>query len=218
MVTPLSMNIDYDEAKKVMDNFPSSCLVNASCCAVSGLGESWCVSPTIGPALQACHIVPQQHYHLYPGIDACSTDCDDEESARRIQQAWSQTWNAKNGILLMSHLHQLFDARLFSIHPETLRIRAFVSYNVILPYHGQEARLPDDGGVDLEALRHHYEMSSIENMAAEMPLVELIPTKLTTPGSISLEQDNVTDSYITPWNSRRFLADVNWELHKYTLR
>ncbi|KAI1033865.1 hypothetical protein LB503_011120 [Fusarium chuoi] len=71
----------------------------------------------------------------------------------------------------MSHIHEFFDARLFSIHPETLRIRAFVPYDAILDYHGRVANVPQD--VDRAALAHHYDMCCIENMAANMPLPEL---------------------------------------------
>ncbi|KPM34371.1 hypothetical protein AK830_g12205 [Neonectria ditissima] len=178
MVAPLSMNIDEKAARVIMDNFRSSLLLTASCCAISGLGDSWVVSPAIGPALQACHIIPQRHFHLYPGVDTYPDD--DEECRRLIHEAWRQTWNPKNGILLMSHLHELFDARLISIHPDTLRIRVFVPYNVLTVYNGQEACVPDN--VDREVLRHHYEMCCIENMGAEMPLVESVPVRLATSG------------------------------------
>lgn len=60
------MNIDLDEAKRVTNEFRSSRLNRATSCAVFGEGESWCPGPPIGPGIQACHIVPQQHYHLYP--------------------------------------------------------------------------------------------------------------------------------------------------------
>ncbi|KAF4950358.1 hypothetical protein FSARC_13222 [Fusarium sarcochroum] len=283
------MSIDYNGAKKVMDNFRNSILVYSSCCAISGLGESWCQTPLVGPALQACHIVPQNHYHLYPDYSAQSLN--DEENKRRSHHAWRQTWSAKNGILLMSHLHEAFDSRLVSINPETRRIRAFVPYNILTPYNGQEAILPDN--VDVEALRHHYDMCCVENMGAEMPMVESVPTRLATSGTASpfsartdlpatpdlgteaptrhdpvkrprssqhdqpqsgngerenddetvrepgqeskrrrlddivvkdesspepeWGQEDVVDSYITPLNSRQFLADVNWALRRYIL-
>ncbi|KAK7428365.1 hypothetical protein QQZ08_005122 [Neonectria magnoliae] len=179
MVAPLSMNIDEKAAKVIMDNFRSSLLLTTSCCAISGLGDSWVVSPAIGPALQACHIIPQRHFHLYPGADTYSDD--DEDCRRQIHESWRQTWNPKNGIMLMSHLHELFDARLISIHPDTLRIRVFVPYNVLTVNNGQESCVPDN--VDREALRHHYEMCCIENISTEMLPVESIPTRLATSGT-----------------------------------
>lgn len=138
------------------------------------------------PALQACHIIPQQHYHLYPDnrYQGLADDGDDVElSPERLKQAWTNTWSNRNAILLMSHLHELFDARLFYIHPDTHRIRAFVPYDVITKFNGQEADLP--AIVDRKALRHHYEMSCIENMAAQMPLMSLDSPNIsskTTPG------------------------------------
>ncbi|KAH6871553.1 hypothetical protein B0T10DRAFT_590953 [Thelonectria olida] len=66
MLAPASMRIDLEEAKRVTSYFRSSCLNRATCCAVSGEGEPWRPGPPIGPAVQACHVVPQQHYQLYP--------------------------------------------------------------------------------------------------------------------------------------------------------
>ncbi|UPL04367.1 hypothetical protein LCI18_015301 [Fusarium solani-melongenae] len=62
------------------------------------------------------------------------------------------------------YLHELFNARLFSIHPDTLRVRAFVPYDLILEHHGSRAHLPPN--IDRRALGHHYEMCCIENMTA----------------------------------------------------
>lgn len=65
----------------------------------------------------------------------------------------------------MSHLHKCFEARLISINPQTHRIRAWVDYNVITPFHGQQAHLPDLD-TDPDALQHHYDMCCLENMIA----------------------------------------------------
>ncbi|KAH6605845.1 hypothetical protein Trco_004998 [Trichoderma cornu-damae] len=167
MMAPPDMDIAADVGRQTIAGFRSSCLVAAQQCAVSGKGRSWCVSPSVGPALQACHIIPQQHYHLYPDPESPN---DVGLSPRRLQEAWQRTWSAENGILLMSHLHELFDSRLFSIHPETLQIRAFVPYDAIYDYHGVTARVPSN--VDRNALRHHYDMFCIENMAAKMPWID----------------------------------------------
>lgn len=174
-VAPPRFDIPNDRIKQVIANFRPSCLVLSTRCAVTGTGRPWCPGPGVGPSLQACHIVPQQHYHTYPSPLA-RADEDDEAmwSTRRLMEAWERTWDAQNSILLLSHLHELFDARLFSIHPKTLRIRVFVPYDVILPYHGQTAKVPRT--IDRVALRHHYEMCCIENMAAKMPFVEQVPT------------------------------------------
>lgn len=176
MVTPPQENIQAERAKHVIARFRDSCLAAARQCAVSGMGRSWYANPTIGPALQACHIVPQQHYHLYPDPEAVDGEVQPEGarfSNRRLMQAWESTWDPANGILLLSHLHELFDARLFSIHPKTLRIRVFMPYDVLLGYHGALAKVPRS--VDRAALRHHYKMCCIENMAAKMAYVEPMP-------------------------------------------
>ncbi|KAL7799200.1 hypothetical protein V8C37DRAFT_366959 [Trichoderma ceciliae] len=180
MVAPPDMDIAADVGRQTIAGFRSSCLIAARQCAVSGEGRSWCISPAVGPALQACHIIPQQHYHLYPDPEGLNNTDSIELSPQRLQEAWQRTWSAKNGILLLSHLHELFDSRLFSIHPETLQIRAFVPYDVICKYHGLTAIVPSN--VDRNALRHHYDMCCIENMAAEMPLMDQI-SKIELPAS-----------------------------------
>ncbi|KAI1287737.1 hypothetical protein F5Y03DRAFT_114280 [Xylaria venustula] len=133
MLAPTGMDIDVTEAKRVINDFRSSCLKRATCCAVSGEGEPWCLGPPIGPGVQACHIVPQHHYHLYPIVGGQYNDEETpvEESPRRLQEAWQNTWSPRNGILLMKHLHKFFDARLFSIHPRTFRVRVFVPYDAL---------------------------------------------------------------------------------------
>lgn len=176
MVTPPQENIHAERAKQFIARFRDSCLASARECAVSGMGRSWYANPTIGPALHACHIVPQQHYHLYP--DPAAADGEGQfqnalSSNRRLMQTWESTWDPANGILLLSHLHELFDARLFSIHPNTLQIRVFMPYDVLIGYHGAVAKVPRS--VDRAALRHHYDMCCIENMAAKMAYVEPMP-------------------------------------------
>ncbi|RTE71303.1 hypothetical protein BHE90_014284 [Fusarium euwallaceae] len=280
MVAPPNMTLALDYARSTAAKFRSSCLQASNVCAVSGKGQSWYFTPAVGPALQACHIVKQQHYHLYPDHELEDDACL-EDSSRRLQQLWHSTWSASNGILLLTHLHDLFDARLFSIHPDTHRIRAFVPYDVLTEFHGRKAILPPI--VDREALRHHYEMCCIENMAALTPYPETISLGIATSGTSTalssrtnfpitptpgdvvvgepskrsrstrhdqgqapkgndveegLEDEGggkrrrlddsktydegihdwatnrIFDTHMTPLNSRQFLADVNWELHK----
>lgn len=187
LVAPPDLDIAADVARQTINTFRSSCLVASRRCAVTGKGKSWCVSPAVGPSLQACHIVPQQHYHVYPDMDNDPSELD-SYSPRRLREAWQRTWSPQNGILLLSHLHELFDDRLFSIHPDTLRVRAFVPYDVILDYHGTVARVP--ASVDRAALRHHYDMCCVENMAANLPLLEPFSspsTGISSPGSSTIE-------------------------------
>ncbi|TWU70678.1 hypothetical protein ED733_001774 [Metarhizium rileyi] len=186
---PLMMDMSVEDARQTMATFRTSCLVESNRCAVSGKGRGWCASPAVGPGVQACHIVPQQHYHVYPLPEAFSSE--HRYSHRRLREAWRRTWLAKNGILLSKTLHELFDLRLFSIHPDTLRVRIFVPFDILEEYHGRTAQLPPN--VDRRALRHHYEMCCIENMAAEMPLREQMPQSYAGARSIpasTLESDS----------------------------
>lgn len=169
-----------EDAHQIMAAFRTSCLVESDRCAVSGKGRGWYSSPAVGPGVQACHIVPQQHYHIYPLSEAYISE--PRYSHRRLREAWRRTWIARNGILLSKTLHKLFDLRLFSIHPDTLRVRIFVPYDFLEEYHGRTAQLPLN--VDRRALRHHYEMCCIENMAPEMHLRE--QALQSYPGAMSI--------------------------------
>lgn len=71
-----------------------------------------------------------------------------------------------NGLPLLSHLHKNYEARLVTIHPRTHKIRAFVDYDVLLDYHGQQAHLPSAYTIDTNALQQQYDMCCIENMIA----------------------------------------------------
>ncbi|KAL7958534.1 hypothetical protein V8C34DRAFT_314004 [Trichoderma compactum] len=173
----LPMHKEESFVNMTIAKFRLSLFTFARQCAVSGKGWTWCYSPAIGPAVQACHISND-------GL---------ELSPQRLLKAWESTWAFSNGILLLSHFHELFDSRLFSIHPDTLQIRAFVPFDVICDYHGRKAAL--GAYVDRNALRHHYEMCCIENMAAEMPLRDqlfAVETEPTTPSTASLINARMT--------------------------
>ena len=209
MVAPPEMDIALDDARQTVSAFRSSCLVSSRRCAVTGKGRSWCVTPTVGPALQACHIVPQQHYHLYPEaeFDSQSDDAALESSPRRLRDAWDRTRSARNGILLLSHLREVFDARLFSIHPHTLLVRVFMPCDVLLDYHGRQAMILDT--VDRGALPHHYDMCCIENISA---MTRAIPFSDTDCASYDPRESPSWEGCISPWNGEEFLSIVNWEL------
>ncbi|KAI0868414.1 hypothetical protein GGS24DRAFT_482490 [Hypoxylon argillaceum] len=196
MLVPAGIDVDVNEAKRVIDDFRTACMIRSDCCAISGEGESWYPNQTLGPGVQVCHIVPQQHYHLYPDVDDYydEEDMPIEESPRRLQKAWRSTWSPRNGILLMKHLREFFDARLVSIHPDTLRVRVFVPYNALTRFNGQIASVSTR--VDHEALRYHYEMCCIENMAAESPYLDT-----TSPSASSI----ATSGTSTPLSTRHSL-------------
>lgn len=91
------------------------------------------------------------------------------------------TWyfnSRTNGIPMLSQMHQCFDARLVTIHPQTHRIRAFAPYDVLTEFHNKEAHLPDD--TDANALQHHWNMCCIENMVAAWVNTELPPPPSTS--------------------------------------
>ncbi|KAK7415747.1 hypothetical protein QQX98_005660 [Neonectria punicea] len=205
MVAPPKLKVAETYARQTIASFRASCLVNARKCAISDRGKSWCISPAHGPALQACHIVPQQHYHVYPVPGFSDDGHDDLASPRRLAAAWQRTWSPENGILLLSHLHELFDMRLVSIHPDALRVRAFVPYDVLLDYHGRIATVPED--IDRMALRHHYDMCCIENMAAKMPYVEQLPTAIDSALS-------GTSGVNSPLSGRSSIPDLSRQAHQ----
>ncbi|OAA65096.1 hypothetical protein LEL_10543 [Akanthomyces lecanii RCEF 1005] len=205
MVAPASMGIDMDEARRAVNDFRMACVNRATnpCCAVSGDGAPWCPGQPIGPGVQACHIVPQQHYHLYPVTNsappAFEGDGSIEDSPRRLREAWQNTWSSDNGILLIKHIHDFFDSRLFSIHPETSLIRVFVPYQALERYHGREAQISLN--VDRNALRHHYDMCCIENMAARRPNLDIaspLTSRMSTSGTSLVN----TSGSGTPFNGR----------------
>ncbi|EJP61133.1 uncharacterized protein BBA_09908 [Beauveria bassiana ARSEF 2860] len=197
MIAPADMDIDIDAARKTISDFRMACIAQASCCAISGGGRPWSALQLIGPGVQACHIVPQQHYHLYPLGDPSDTT---QDSARRLCQAWEKTWSPGNGILLMKHIHDFFDARLLSIHPTTLRIRVFVPFEDLELYHGRKAQIPPR--VDRSALAHHYDMCCIENMAAERPNIILSSLDATNRSSSAISLVSPSSGGSTPLSGR----------------
>lgn len=183
---PPTMELSLEDAGQAIETFRHNCLIHADRCAISGKGQSWCITPSVGPGIQASHIIPQQHFYLYPHHDQQEIipAAVSDPSPERLRQAWNDAWSNKNGILLMSHIRHLFEARLISIHPDTHKIRAFVPYDVITDFNGKTASLPRK--VDKLALKHHYEMSCIENMAAQMPAASLDASNRTEMGFLEI--------------------------------
>ncbi|KAG5984551.1 hypothetical protein E4U55_004334 [Claviceps digitariae] len=179
MIAPPAAEIPLDEARATMARFRTSCFIGGTRCAVSGKGRAWTTYPGVGPGIQACHIVPQQHYNVYPVPSSFGRTL---YNPHRLLEAWIRTWSAKNSLAMFSHFHDLFDKRLFSIHPVTLRIRVFVPYDVLLEHHGSTAQV--SYLVDRKALQHHYEMYCIENMAAKMLTPDVHRSKITSVSGI----------------------------------
>jgi hypothetical protein len=151
------------------------------------MGQPW-VPTTVGLGLEACHIVPQKHYHLYPlgigGIGGSGLSEAWSSDKQSLAKAWFATWSAKNSLLLFSHIHTMFDARLLSIDPRTHLIRVFMPYGVLLPYHGTKATFNETKPPNKHALAFHWDCCVYENMTAEaqlMPVTRPLSPLLTRP-------------------------------------
>ncbi|KAI0855801.1 hypothetical protein F4860DRAFT_529903 [Xylaria cubensis] len=222
MVVPPSV-LTTAEARKYFDAFKPNLLhtyrVNADpedealCCAVSDEGQSWCTLLDVCPTINACHIVPQVQYFIYPLAD------NNQPELVRLAEAWERTWSPSNGILLRKDLHELFDARCFSIHPETFRVRVFVPSNTLVKFHNKEAKVHAE--TDLRALRHHYEMCCVENMKCARPRAPL-PDGLLASRARRLALDGRNASPSPPGDreftdpqtkrQRRTSSDQAWQL------
>ncbi|KLU91850.1 hypothetical protein MAPG_10799 [Magnaporthiopsis poae ATCC 64411] len=162
-------------ANKQRNHFRSLAVTLSNFCAVSGVGRSWCPGLSVGPGIQAAHIVPHMQYHLYPRVsdnDRDSTDVQQERTTpvlSDLKAAWENTWSVRNSIILSSAIHEAFDQRLLAIHPDSHLIRVFAPYDLITPYHGRKADF-GQGAPDPNALRWHWDVCVLENMGATMGL------------------------------------------------
>jgi hypothetical protein len=130
------------------------------------------------------------HWNVYPDKDQGVAALDD---LGVLRDAWMQTWHMSNGLLLAAHIHYSFDARILSIDPDTRRIRVFMPYDLITEYHGKVAALPPK--IDLHALRHHYDMCCMENLAAQKKPVSGMPTLVRSKSTtISLATVDAADA------------------------
>lgn len=192
--------LDSPELRLLMQQFRATACSRNDRCAVTGLGRAWTRAGGLGPGVHACHIVPQLQYNLYPDRWPPISETEPElpeivgelstspvASRDRLEKAWKNTWAGGNSLLLLSHLHDLFDARFFSIHPETKRIRIFVPYDVLKPYHGLPAHFDSRGVPDKRALGQHWDLCCIENMIAaspSAPSLSALPTPSLSPGGV----------------------------------
>ncbi|KAL1877008.1 hypothetical protein Daus18300_002617 [Diaporthe australafricana] len=136
------------------------------CCAISGLGRYSHDNSALawsGPGLTILHIIPPQHFEIYP-IDTSGVDEKDDELTKK----WRMTWHTReNGIALLNHFHALWKARLVAIEPTTLRVRCFGPYNSITAYDGKKAHFSVSTLPNKDALRWHYNMCIHENITAK---------------------------------------------------
>lgn len=167
-------------AEQSMEGFHALSNTSGRCCAISGLGRYTPENSNLAwsdPGLTISHIIPPQHFEVYP-VDKSDLDGEDDELAEK----WRLTWDPReNGIVLLGHFHALWEARLVGIEPSTLTIRCFGPYDSISIYEGKKAHfsnIPNRG-----ALRWHYEMCVFENITAKQP-----------PQSLCAKQDMITNS------------------------
>ena len=151
-------------AEEAMEGFHSLSNTSGRCCAISGLGRYSPDNSDLAwsdPGLMISHIIPPQHFEVYP-IDKSETDGEDDELAEK----WRVTWDPReNGIVLLGHFHALWRARLVAIEPSTLTVRCFGPYDSIAVYESKKAHFSNVP--DKEALRWHYDMCVYENLTAK---------------------------------------------------
>ncbi|KAF8241263.1 hypothetical protein K440DRAFT_645685 [Wilcoxina mikolae CBS 423.85] len=106
--------------------------------------------------------------HLPPPESATIEDPEVHARAKAaLQKRYNSTWSLQNGLTMRSDIHALFDARLLSIHPVTLKIRLFAKIDWLLEYHDSTAHLHSDGVPPSRyALKYHYDQCVIENICA----------------------------------------------------
>ncbi|KAI6754701.1 hypothetical protein HG530_012453 [Fusarium avenaceum] len=63
---PHLLGVGFKDAERIKEVFLSLILTYSDRCTIWALGQSWCFTQVIGPALQPCQIVSQNHYHRYP--------------------------------------------------------------------------------------------------------------------------------------------------------
>lgn len=151
-------------AEEAMKGFHSHSNTSGRCCAISGLGRFAPENSKLAwsdPGLTISHIIPPQHFEVYP-VDKSGIEDEDDE----LSEKWRMTWDPReNGIVLLGHFHDLWRARLVAIEPSTLTVRCFGPYDSIAAYEGKKAHFSNVPNRD--ALRWHYDMCVYENITAK---------------------------------------------------
>lgn len=171
-------------AEEAMKGFYSLSNTSGRCCAISGLGRYTPENSKLAwsdPGLTISHIIPPQHFDVYP-VDKSDIDGEDDELAEK----WRMTWDPReNGIVLLGHFHALWKARLVAVEPVTLTVRCFGPYDSISAYEGKKAHFSNVPNRD--ALLWHYNMCLWENITSKQP-----------PQSLAAKQDLDTTGVIRP--------------------
>ncbi|WJG35812.1 uncharacterized protein FOBCDRAFT_251859 [Fusarium oxysporum Fo47] len=228
MIAPSRMQVDLEVAKKVMDEFRHAWGVYASCCAVSGEGDSWVINPTIGPALQACHIIPQNHYYLYPIIQDQEDDGDTGYKAIMLDHVDPNALRHHWDMCVMENMTAMMP--LLELPTGGTNTPFSPSSELLMTPGSANGSQPESGrtGLGKEA--------SVQEALDDQEVVALQHDSDETDGPIPKRrqlhdcevreihspeewiQDDMMDSFITPFNRKVFLADVNWELQTFNSR
>ncbi|KAI0442504.1 hypothetical protein F4803DRAFT_519264 [Xylaria telfairii] len=88
IVAPKNLEINEEVAKNTQNSFRHNCLARGNLCAVSRQGQPWCLATPVGPTIQACYIVPQIQYNVYPCVDDTTTI---DTSPHGLLTAWERT-------------------------------------------------------------------------------------------------------------------------------
>lgn len=99
-----------------------------------------------------------------PATGSLGSDIDIARAKETLLKRYSQTWSPRSGITLRADIHSLFDSRLITIHPSTLKTRLFADIPWLLKYHGQQAQLLKSEPIPSYALEWHYNQCVIENI------------------------------------------------------
>src|SRR5581483_9902650 len=105
-------SFESPELRLLMQQFRATACSRNDRCAVTGLGRAWTRAGGLGPGVQACHIVPQLQYNLYPDRWPPFSEMEAEEaevgggsfaaaSRDRLEKAWKNTWAGGNSLLLL---------------------------------------------------------------------------------------------------------------------
>lgn len=136
-------------------------------CAISGCKVYW--KYEFAPGLGCYHILDQS-----ANYNAAEGHISGEMSRK----------STNNKIMMLSHIHDFWQAGLLAIHPETLRIRCFVPSDVISKYDDKAASFPNSETPDRDSLRLHYDICVWVNMTACLPRVALELPSATKNGSM----------------------------------
>lgn len=150
-------------AEEAMKGFHSLSNTSGRCCAISGLGRFTPENSKLAwsdPGLTISHIIPPQHFEVYP-VDKPDFEDEDDE----LSEKWRMTWDPReNGIVLLGHFRD------------------------ISAYEGKKAHFSSVPNID--SLRWHYEMCVYENITAKQSQAPATKHNMGTTAAVQPEVSN----------------------------